>query len=101
MPYFSHKHLPLDNLQKCFFVFFIIHKKSSGHPEKNTLDIQFNCNCICTKYCMICLTTEKVENAEGLLSNMLSDRNADKRKTVGFGGTILENLDKHRRKISC
>lgn len=50
---------------------------------------------------MICLTTEKVENAEGLLSNMLSDRNADKRKTVGFGGTILENLDKHRRKISC
>lgn len=101
LPYFSHKHLPLDNLQKRFFVFFIIHKKSSGLPEKNTLDIWFNYNCVCTKYCMICLTTEKVENGEGNLSNMFNDRNADKRKTMDFGGTILKNSDKHQRKISC
>lgn len=49
---------------------------------------------------MICLPTEKVENG-GHLSNMLSDRNADKGKSMEFGSTILENLDKHRRKISC
>lgn len=45
---------------------------------------------------MICLATEWVEDWEGHLSNVLSDRNADKRKSMDFGGTILENLDKHR-----
>lgn len=74
--------------------------KSSGLTEKNTLDIWFNYNCIRTKYLIIFLTTKKVWNGEWLLSNTLITEMLMK-KSMDFGNTTLENLDKHRRNISC
>lgn len=34
-----------------------------------------------------------MEQLEGHVSNMPSDRNADKRKSMAFGSTVLANLD--------
>lgn len=34
-----------------------------------------------------------MEKLEGHVSNMLSDRIADKKKSMDFGSTILKNLD--------